>query len=237
LTFTANGHAQAERVLQTALDAAVNPPDAWRAEATSLLVVAMAGQPLRVNEAKTLLRTAAGSSPQSLWEMTQSLARLLDEAPPSSRSSLANLVLEACDLLGPVMPQLAAADQVSAQRIRAESLAAADKFHEARQLYEQLAKQHPRDGQIQQGYGELLLASDDPALRPAALRQWRIIAQGSRPRTERWWQAKYNVALLLYESGEREQAAQLIRYLQEVPPGLDDSPLKQDFLDLLKRSQ
>jgi hypothetical protein len=51
------------------------------------------------------------------------------------------------------------------------------------------------------------------------------------------WQAKYNVALLLFQSGDREQAAQLIRYLKEVPPGLDDSPLKQDFLELLARCQ
>jgi hypothetical protein len=83
----------------------------------------------------------------------------------------------------------------------------------------------------------LLLTFADSAAREAALRQWRIIAQGSRPRTERWWRAKYNVALVHFQNGDREQAGQLIRYLQEVPPGLDDSPLKDEFIDLLERCQ
>jgi predicted Zn-dependent protease len=121
--------------------------------------------------------------------------------------------------------------------LHAQALVDAGRIEEASSEFQQLAQDHPQDALIQEAYGELLLKSDNSAGREAALRQWRIIAQGTRPRTERWWSAKYNIALLHFQSGDPAQAAQLIRYLQQVPPGLDDSPLKQELLDLLARCE
>jgi predicted Zn-dependent protease len=225
-------------VLRTAVEAASDhAPGAWRSEATGLLAVALAGQTQRAGEALTLLRVAAGNSPQQLWEIAQSLASLTAEAPEHARPQLARLTLEALDRLEPDLRRLSAAEQLAAARLRAESLVAAGRAGEARKLYESLASQHPHDSRIQEGYGELLLAANDPADREAALRQWRIIAQRARPRSELWWRAKHNVAQLHLKSGDREQAAQLIRYLQAIPPGLDDSPLKQELLDLLRRAE
>jgi TolA-binding protein len=238
LHYIPAGHADAERVLRTAVEAASDhAPGAWRSEATGLLAVALAGQTQRAGEALTLLRVAAGNSPQQLWEIAQSLASLTAEAPEHARPQLARLTLEALDRLEPDLRRLSAAEQLAAARLRAESLVAAGRAGEARKLYESLASQHPHDSRIQEGYGELLLAANDPADREAALRQWRIIAQRARPRSELWWRAKHNVAQLHLKSGDREQAAQLIRYLQAIPPGLDDSPLKQELLDLLRRAE
>ncbi len=70
-----------------------------------------------------------------------------------------------------------------------------------------------------------------------ALAQWRIVAQGSRPQTERWFKAKYEVANLSYRLGDKQQAAQLIKYLQVTPPGLDATPLKRQFLELLEKCE
>jgi tetratricopeptide (TPR) repeat protein len=236
LEYSPEGHSRAEHVLRDALNANASAPPEWRAEATGLLVVALAGQPARVSEAQAMLR-GASTTPQQRWEMIQSLAALAEESQPNIRPQLAKLVLEAIDSLGSAQAQLSPADQVTAERLRASALADAGRVEEARERFESLARQHPQDARIQEAYGELLLGSSDSAGREAALRQWRIIAQGRRPRTDRWWRAKYNIALLHFQNGDREQAAQLIRYLQEVPPGLDDSPLAQQFLDLLQRCQ
>jgi hypothetical protein len=237
LESSPDGHARAEQVLRGALNSDSSAPPEWRAEATGLLVVALAGQPSRVLEAQAMLRGAVDTKPQKRWEMIQSLAALAEESPPNIRPQLAKLVLDAIDSLGAAQLQLSPTDQITAQRVRANALAGAGRAEEARTLLEQLARKHPQDARIQEGYGELLLTFADSAAREAALRQWRIIAQGSRPRTERWWRAKYNIALVHFQNGDREQAAQLIRYLQEVPPGLDDSPLKEQFLELLERCQ
>ena len=70
-----------------------------------------------------------------------------------------------------------------------------------------------------------------------ALAQWRVVAQGSRPQTERWFRAKYEVAHLNFRLGDKAQAAQLIKYLEVTPPGLDATPLKRQFLELLQQCE
>ncbi len=234
LQHQAGGHAAAQRVLQSALQLP-DPPDDWRAEATALLVAALAGQPRHLPEAMERLDNLGNVSAQSLWEVIQSLASLGGNAPETTRPQLAQLTLAALDRLGPNPAGLPAAERVAAERLRAEAFADAGRADEAQKLYAQLARQHPQDASIQEGYGQLLLDYDDPTSRQAALRQWRLVGQKSQPRSDRWWRAKYHVAWLLYQSGDQEQATQLIRYLQAVPPGLDDSPLKQEFLNLLER--
>ncbi len=226
-------HRDAERVLQTALQFA-DPPAPWRSEATALLIAAVAGQPERLSEATALLDDLGDASPPLLVEVVRSLASMTESAPAANRSQLAELTLTALDRLAPHVKDLPAPDRIAVEHLRAEALAIAGRLHDAKALYEQLAKQHPHNAAIQEGYGRLLLEFDDPANRQTALRQWRLIGQKSPPRSERWWRAKYYVAKLLNQSGEKEQAAQLIRYLQTVPPGLDDSPLKQEFLELLR---
>jgi len=55
-------------------------------------------------------------------------------------------------------------------------------------------------------------------------------------RTPRWWRAKYEIAQTQYKLGDKAGAAKLIRYLAEVPPGLEGCELKEQFLTLLQRS-
>ena len=66
----------------------------------------------------------------------------------------------------------------------------------------------------------------------AALRNWRIVAQGVKPRTENYFEAKYNIAKLMAASGDREEAKQLLEYLK-IPPGWSDSKRKNDLENLL----
>lgn len=66
----------------------------------------------------------------------------------------------------------------------------------------------------------------------AALRNWRIVAQGVKPRTENYFEAKYNIAKLLTATGNREDAKQLLEYLK-IPPGWEESKRKSDFESLL----
>jgi hypothetical protein len=116
-------------------------------------------------------------------------------------------------------------------------LVSTGKSDEAVILYTRLAQAHPQDGDIQEGYADLLATRSDKASLEKGLDQWRRVAAKSPPRTPRWWRAKYGIAEIQVKLGDKKDAAKLIRYLAEVPPGFEGCELKDQFLALLKRCE
>ena len=237
LQFTSDGGVAAERILRAALAGSADAAEAWIAAAQSLLVVALAGQANRLDDAQQVLREIAGGSHERLLETLEGLTGLADAATPDVRGSLAKLQLATADMLGPQRDRLSPPERLRLEIIRAAALAAAGRCSEALSAYQKLAQANPNDARAQEAYAELLLTGDDNASWRQALDQWRKIASRSPPRSPRWWRAKYSVALAQFKLGEKQPAAQLIRYLQETPPGLDETELRPKFLELLKRCE
>jgi hypothetical protein len=235
LQHTRGGHSQAAALLEPALAASPDADAAWKADALSLLVVALAGQESRRAEALQKVRQLAEGDPQSLLEMLDGLAQAAAAARPEARRQMAELLLQAADLLKPKQGQLDAAGQFLLVRTRAEALAALSRADEALSDYAALAKKYPRDAAVRRGYAAFLLQTDRPASLGKALDEWRIVAKFTRPQTEVWYEAKYSVALALFKLGRNQEAADLIRYLQATPPGLSATQLKDKFEDLLAK--
>ena len=101
--------------------------------------------------------------------------------------------------------------------------------------YAQLVKEQPDNGTIQEDYADLLLAGTDKASLTAALSQWRIIASRTKPRTPRWFKAKYSVSLAQLQLGDKAGAATLLRFLLETPPGLKGTGWEEPFGKLLAK--
>jgi hypothetical protein len=70
----------------------------------------------------------------------------------------------------------------------------------------------------------------------SALKLWRSIGSRTKKQTSAWFEAKYNVAKLLHESGKSSEAAKMLKYIKAVPPGWENSPLKGKFERLLRES-
>jgi hypothetical protein len=235
LQHTSSGHAEAAALLEAALAESNGVSAAWKADATSLLVVALAGQESRRGEAQQRLRELADSDPRLLLEMLVGLSRAADAARPQARTQMAAILLDATSLLAAHRDKLDGFGKFTLGRIEAEALAALGKRGEAQTRYEALAAEYPDDGRVQRGYAEFLLAADDSATLAKALDQWRRVADRSPVRSEAWYQAKYSVALALFKLERKDEASQLIRYLQITPPGLENTSLKGAFLALLAR--
>lgn len=237
LQYTASGHATAAALLQAALDGSPAAPAEWQTTARALLVVALAGQIGRRAEAGQIVAKLADGDPAELLEMLGGLATIGRTAPAPVQVEVAALQLQATDLLWQKREQLAPDDQINVQRLRAEALALTGKRAEAQEAFERLATQHPRNGVVQEAYALFLSAGTDRQSQQQALDRWRIVAGGSRPQSERWFRAKYQVALAQFQLGDKESAARLLKYLQETPPGWRDSALRGDFEQLLKRCE
>ena len=100
-----------------------------------------------------------------------------------------------------------------------------------------LAKENPDSAAIQEKYADLLLAAGQVESLKLALDRWRMIASRSKPRTPRWYKAKYSVALAQYRLNDRAGAATLLKYLLETPPGLNGTEWEARCTDLLRQCE
>jgi tetratricopeptide (TPR) repeat protein len=237
LRYSDSGFAQSESVLRAALNASPSPEPDWQTSAVSLLVVALAGQDGKHEQAEQTLLRLGSESPQQLLAISSALAAIGESASESSKRNLANLQLTVAEKLAAGRPGFDAATLQTFDRVRAESLLLAGRRAEALEAYAQLTKDYPDSGQLQEAYAQLLLDEGGRPSLEQALDQWRRVAARSRPQSERWYRAKYSVALALYRLGKKADAASRIRYLLTTPPGLDDIAWKDKFTTLLDQCQ
>ncbi|MEX2026467.1 MAG: hypothetical protein WEH44_04185 [Pirellulaceae bacterium] len=216
----------AEELLKAAIDAANDAPAEWKTAAQAQLVLALAAQPAKRRAAEAMLKEMSEASPAQLLELLEGLSAVVSRSRPEVRRDMAALELATVELLLPQRQKLDGPSQVALGRVHAEALAAANRRDEAISLFAALAKENPLVGDIQEAYGDLLLAGQDKDSLAKGLAQWRIVAARSKPRTERWFKAKYSVALAQSKLGEKKEAAALLEYLLLTPPGLDGSPWK-----------
>jgi tetratricopeptide (TPR) repeat protein len=235
LGYRTSGYDGAELLLEAALAGLPDAPETWKQEAQSLLVAALAVQPGKRAAAEKTLTSLGAAMPQTLLRLLDMLTLIARRSQPGAAREIAALQLQTVEQLGPQAAKLGGNTQARLERVRAECLVSTGKLDEAVILYTRLAQAHPQDGDIQEGYAALLSARTDKASLEKGLTQWRRVAAKSPPRTQRWWRAKYGVAETQFKLGDKSEAIKLIRYLAEVPPGLEGCDLKDQFMALLKR--
>jgi tetratricopeptide (TPR) repeat protein len=121
-------------------------------------------------------------------------------------------------------------------RVEAQAFATAGKRDQAIAAFGKLVGKYPQDGAIQEAFAQLLSQGTERKEWETGLGQWRKIAARSQPQSARWYRAKYAVADLQQRLGDAPAAVQLIRYLQETPPGLP-AEWQGPFEQLLKKCE
>jgi tetratricopeptide (TPR) repeat protein len=169
--------------------------------------------------------------------MLESLSQLSASAPQENRRALADLQLGAIERMGPRRHQLDARAQSQLDRIQGQALAAAGQRDEALRLIERLAKENPRDGQIQEEHALLLSDSADRPSLEAALAKWRELEQKSKPASPRWFRAKYHLAWAHERLGNKSHAVKIVTLTKVLHPELGGPELKAQFDALLARCQ
>jgi hypothetical protein len=216
----------AEELLKAGIESAGDAPPEWKTAAQAQLVLALASQPAKRRTAEQLLQEMSEASPAQLLDLLEGLSAVVSRSRPEVRRDMAALELAIVELLSPQRRKLDRTQQLTLDRVHAEALAAANRREEAIRLFAGLANENPLVGGIQEAYGDLLLAGQDKDSLAKGLAQWRIVASRSKPRTERWFKAKYSVALAQSKLGEKKEAAAHLEYLLLTPPGLDGTPWK-----------
>jgi hypothetical protein len=236
LDYRPDKYREAEGILQTALDHAGDAPPAWKAEAQSQLVLAIAGQSGRRDDALTMLSQIGQASPEQLLDLLAGLSAVISRSRKEVRPQIAGIQLQAADMLWPQRAKLTKNAALSLTRIRAEALAATGKRAEALAAFAALAKENPDSAAIQEGYADILLSGDAASVK-LSLDQWRRILSRAKPRSELWFKAKYSVALAQFKLGEKKEAAAVLRYTLELPPGLAGTVWQEKYQTLLRECE
>jgi hypothetical protein len=236
LDYRPDKYRQAESILLTALDHAGDAPAPWKSEVQSQLVLAIAGQAGRRDDALAMLSQIGQASPEQLLDLLGGLSAVVSRSRKDVRPQIASIQLQAADLLWPQRSKLAKSAALNLARIRAEALAAIGKRAEALAAFSALAKENLDSAAIQEGYAELLLAGDATSIKQS-LDQWRRILSRAKPRSELWFRSKYSVALAQYKLGERKEAAAVLRYTLELPPGLQGTAWQEKYEALLRECE
>ena len=115
---------------------------------------------------------------------------------------------------------------------QAKLLRAIKDYKRALALLTPLAQQYRKDAAIQLEHARVLRESGERVAE--ALKLWRVLAQQLEPKTENWYEAKFNVGKLLADTGKRDEAKKLLRYVEAVH-GWQGSAWAEEIERLLRR--
>ena len=116
-------------------------------------------------------------------------------------------------------------------------LSSLERHAEAVLVLEKLQTRFPKNAGIQIELARSLTAQYQNSEPEKPLDHWRRLLPKLKSHTKSWYEAKYNVALLLHQNGESAQAVKLLKLLRGVGPGWEKSELKSEFESLLNSAQ
>lgn len=197
----------------------------WRETASAYLAAAVAGDEDQRGRALELLAgMKRAESLETALQLLDAVAIRKPQANPVRLAAVEKLL------------QLAGADSANQTELRLRQAGiweGAGELDRAIETLEALAKELPRRLDVQLRLARAL--AQRPQKQAEALAQWRKVSAGVRDRSDEWYEAKYQVARLLLESGQKAEAKKLLDYLSVVPPGWSESPWKQQFDTLYQR--
>ncbi len=128
-------------------------------------------------------------------------------------------------------------ERIAWQFRQADNLIELQRFDAAIPILTELEKLRPQDAAIQLRLARVTTELQKETTPDQPLRRWQRLASQLRPHTDGWYEAKYQIAWLLEYTGQRAEARKSLEYLQAIPPGWENSKLRNQFESLLRRCQ
>lgn len=201
-----------------------------------LRILSLAGQE-HWPAAETILAQIGDKNPAELLQVLDGLSRMGPSPPTNSRHSIGELRLQAALRLKPHREQLNAIDRLRLDRCLAEAYASTGRITEAIEHYRSLLSARPGDLSILRALSDLFLNKAKPPRGEESLILWKQLESQSKPGTEVWFEARYQVAAGEYAIGRTEPARKLILLTKVLYPKLGGPILQHQFEELLKKCQ
>jgi len=225
----------AEEMLRQAFSQARGASESWNAAARGLLALALVGQ-RRTEEAIPLLEQLLDGTASQRLELLQGIERI-ETGDPSPPEALSSIRLKLAQSLESDQHTLSESQRRAWQLAWARSLSAAGQLDEAARRYAALLDIPGNNSTARYEYAQLLSRGNDHASLEQALALWREVLGRAKPQSQRWFEAKYQLARAHFHLGDSERAAKIIRLTQVLHPELGNPRLKAQFIELLTRCE
>ncbi|MBI1899707.1 MAG: hypothetical protein HYS13_01170 [Planctomycetia bacterium] len=249
MNYAAGDYGRAMQILSAALERGPQPDETWQARARAVQVAGYAGLDRLDDAERTLMRLLADMTPPStpggavpplrgeplMWlTLMEDVSRAAKGAPRESLARIGAVQLRVAKALGPQRAEMAPYDRKRFDVLLAEGTGLSGDMSKAAGLYDVLAREYPRDGDIQEEQVRLLVAAGDRRLVETGLGKARELERKSKTATPRWFLAKYYTALAHVRLGNKAQAEKIINVTKVLHPELGGPEMKARFLALLE---
>ena len=116
-------------------------------------------------------------------------------------------------------------------------LSSLNRHAESVSLLEKLKTDFPKNAGIQMRLARALTAQHGSSDPEKPLDHWRRLLRKLKSHSANWYEAKFNIAKLLHETGQSAEAVKILKLLRDVGPGWKESGLKSEFESLLKAAE
>jgi hypothetical protein len=180
------------------------------------------------------LATSAEDRQRQLTIIREGLAPRDDVAGTGQRP---DRLVEAARQFEAEIDELPESQQLEWDQLTIDALASTGHFADAIEKASELASRYPRNASVQIRLARLLTRTAESSAEalPRALLQWRKVARSSRQNSDTWYLAKYQVAKLLTDQGQRADALKLLNFIRAVPPGWGEAINAGDFDALYRK--
>lgn len=226
ISETHDGAARAARLLSQGL-AGPELPAEWRSQATLYLAWGESRSG-NLDAAKERMRRWVPASAAATVSTLAECARWA-RAPTPAGEALVEPALAFAEVQRPKLLRWDETPRREFLRSEAILFARAGRAAEARQRYDELTAGTAGDAELLVELAELISARDDQASLGAALDLWRELERRSRPESDRWYRAKWELADLHRRRGHPEQAARVITVTRLLHPELGGATWQAKF--------
>lgn len=213
------------------IDSPAVPSPQVLTQALQLRIVSLAGQGKYVEARRQLERSAQGT-PADTLRILEGLSPLTASDADDPLHDLGNLQLETALRLAENREALSAADQRRLDECLAQGYTAAGQSRRGIEIYESLLEKSPRDRKLLATLARLLGRSNDATTRQKAVDVWKKIESFSKPGSDDWLAARYEVCAGLAARGQQRDACKLLKVTRLLYPKLGGDDLRQKFAEL-----
>lgn len=202
--------------------------DTERGEARRLIVAALLGQD-KFDEARRMIETEFVGVPQELFAVAQSLESASARGPEARRRQIGRLQLIVTERLVRDAEQLTGEQAVQAEIYLALAYVNSGQAARADELFAKLNDRVANDPRVLEAQAECFMQL---GRYNQARDLWRQLLGQLRESSPGWYEAKYNLALACYNSGDGAQALKIILVTEQLHPDMGGAEMKTKFSEL-----
>ncbi|HSG69127.1 MAG TPA: hypothetical protein VLA12_01860 [Planctomycetaceae bacterium] len=202
-----------------------------RISALQLRVLALAGAG-KTREAESILLQLGKTETDQLLSLMEGLNRVTSGADESVRKGIAELQLKTALELQKRIETLSEEGRKKLGVCLAEAYLAAERSREAREVYEQLVEQYPREISFREQLARLYRDCPTPDCVRRGLELWKSLEATYRQGSREWLYARKETIRSLMEIDQNTEARRLLGITELLYPELGGQELQAEFQSL-----